>query len=450
MAQTLAPIAALLLSVGLVLFGHGLQTTLLPLAANLADFTDIAIGVLSSGYYIGFVVGCLVSPYVIMRAGHIRAFAAIVSLMSAAAIIHPIVIEPFSWTLIRFVSGLCLSGFYLIVESWLNEHASNANRGAVMSVYIVILYSAMTLGQLSLTGFDISTFVPFAIASVAVSVAVIPISMTRSAQPAPITLVRFRPIALYRNSPAAMVGGFVIGMGNAAIWTLSPLYASDIGLDTKNAAYFASAVVFGGAVAQWPIGRLSDRMDRRYVLVAMGTLSALAALFVVLISPTDPLVAIALAGLMGILTQPTYAVAVAHGFDHAETDAFVETSSGLLLANGIGSVIGPFAAAFLMDRTGANGLFYWMIGVESLLAIYVLWRLARRSAVTAGDRTDYEYATTAQLGAIITPDPLDVEDPNVIPPEEFPAYEIPSEDENAEAELRAPTEERVIERAGAS
>ncbi|MBA5776337.1 MFS transporter [Stappia sp. F7233] len=423
MAQTLGSIAALLLSIAFVLFGHGLQATLLPLAANQATFGDVAIGVLSSAYYVGFVAGCLLAPYAIMRAGHIRAFAAIVSLMSGAAIFHPILIDPVSWSVIRFVSGFCLAGFYLIVESWLNERATNENRGTVMSIYIVVLYLSMTIGQVTVTGFDISTFVPYAIASVVVSVAVIPVSLTRANQPAPITLVRLRPIALYRTSPAAVVGVLLIGMANGAIWTLAPLYGSLIGLETSNAAYYAAAVIFGGALAQWPFGRLSDRMDRRYILVGLGTGAALSGLIVYLLEPTSPLPAIAFAFLVGAMTQPAYAIAVSHAYDHCEPDAYVETSSGLLLANGIGSIIGPFTASLLMEAMGPGGLYIWIVGVQSLLAGFVLSRLFIRSAPPEGTRTEFEYAASAPVGAVITPDPLDTDNPDVIPPEEFPAYE---------------------------
>ncbi len=427
MVQTLAPIAALLVAIAFVLLGHGLQSTLLPLAANVAGFSDTAIGVLSSTYYIGFVAGCLLAPYTIMRAGHIRAFAALVSLMSAAAIVHPIVIDPIAWSLIRFVSGFTLAGFYLIVESWLNENATNANRGKVLSIYIVILYLSMTVGQLSLTVFDIATFVPFAVASVVVSIAVVPVTMTRSNQPAPITLVRFRPIKLYRTSPAAVVGTFLIGMGNAAIWMLSPLYATRMGLDTNAAAYYAAAIVFGGALAQWPIGRISDRLDRRIVLVALGVSATIGGLVVLLLAPSDPVPAIAMAFVMGVTMQPAYAIAAAHAYDHADPDSYVETSSGLLLANGMGSIIGPFAAAVLMESGSPNNLYLFIVVVQIVLAAFVASRLLVRSGPTGEIKGEFEYASTAPLGAMVTPEPLDVAHPLVIPPEDFPAYERQSE-----------------------
>ncbi|MDN3718437.1 MFS transporter [Roseibium salinum] len=236
---------------------------------------------MSSAYFFGMVLGCLGAPLVIMRAGHIRAFAALVSLMSAAAILHPVFVDPYAWMLIRVISGFSLAGFYMIVESWLNESASNQNRGTIMSVYIVILFAALMMGQISVATVNISSFVPFAVASLMVSLAVMPVSLTTSTQPAPITLVRFRPAQLYRNSPAAFVGALFVGSSQGALLTLSPLYGSQIGLSTKQAAFYAAAIIGGGLIAQWPVGRLSDMVDRRLVLSGLGAATAAVSLAIV-------------------------------------------------------------------------------------------------------------------------------------------------------------------------
>ncbi|MEH0071678.1 MFS transporter [Pannonibacter sp. Pt2-lr] len=253
MIKALASISALLASVGLLLVGHGLQGTLLPLAAQQASFSDLEIGFVSSFYFVGMVLGCFGSPYMIMRAGHIRAFAALVSLMSAAVILHPVLMDPVSWSVIRAISGFCLAGFYMVVESWLNEAADNRNRGTIMSVYIVVLYASMIVGQVSVSATGIDSFLPFAVASVMVSLAVIPVSLTNANQPAPITLVRFRPVKLYLTSPAALVGCFLVGVAGSAMWTLTPLYGSQIGLSNDQAAFYAAAYIGGGVLAQWPL-----------------------------------------------------------------------------------------------------------------------------------------------------------------------------------------------------
>lgn len=425
MAQMLASIAALLVSVALLVFGHGLQSTLLPLAATKAAFSNFAIGVVSSSYFIGLVLGCLAAPHVIMRAGHIRAYAAMVSLMSAAAILHPILVDPISWSLIRIISGFCLAGFYMIVESWLNERATNETRGTVMSIYVVILFSFMMFGQVSIADMDITSFVPFAVASVAVSLAVIPVALTTTAQPAPIALVQFRPVKLYRNSPAALVGTFLIGIANGALLMLSPLYGSQIGFDTNQAAIYAAAIIGGGVLSQWPVGRLSDKIDRRLVLMGLGIATAAVAVLIALLSASDFITATGLAVAIGICSQPAYSIAAAHAFDYAQTEDFVETSSGLLLSFGTGSIIGPVTASLLMANAGPKGLYLLVAAVYLVLAAFVLARLFIREAIDPDDKYEFEYAATAQVGSVISPEPLDIEAENVIPPEEFPAYEDP-------------------------
>ncbi|WP_346910411.1 MFS transporter [uncultured Roseibium sp.] len=431
MAQTLASISALLISVAMLVFGHGLQTTLLPLAAAKASFTNLEIGVVSSSYFFGMVLGCLAAPHVIMRAGHIRAYAAMVSLMSAAAIFHPILIDPFSWSLIRIISGFCLAAFYMIVESWLNERATNENRGTVMSIYIVILFGFMMIGQISISTMEITSFIPFAIASVAVSLAVMPVALTTTTQPAPIALVQFRPVKLYRNSPAALVGTLLVGVANGALWTLAPLYGSQIGLNSNQSAFYAAAIIGGGMLSQWPIGRISDLIDRRLVLIGIGISTALVALVIAFLSPTGVYMATGLAVLIGICSQPGYAIAVAHAFDYADPEDFVETSSGLLLSFGIGSIFGPFTASVLMNHTGPSGLYFMVAAAEIALAGFVLARLFARHAIDPEDKYDFEYAATAQVGSVMSPEPLDVDADNVIPPEEFPAYEDPIYDPEA-------------------
>ncbi len=424
MGSTLSSVSALLLSVVLFIFGHGLQTTLLPLAADRFYFTDFEIGFISSAYFIGMVAGCFGAPVLILRAGHIRAFAAIVSLMSAAAVLHPVLVDPIAWFAIRVVSGFCLAGFYMIVESWLNEASTNQNRGTVMSYYVVLLFGALMLGQISIAALNISSFIPFVIASIAASLAVMPVSLTTATQPAPITLVRFRPVQLYKNSPAALVGVFLFGIIQGPLLTLTPLFASQIGLASNQAAFYAAAVIGGGMIAQWPVGRLSDMVDRRIVMVGLGVGTGATALLLTLLAPDAFIAAMISAVVIGTFAQPMYAVSVAHAFDHASQDEFVETSSGMLLAFGIGSIIGPLIASILMQQVGPYGLFMMIAIVSLAMVAFLLTRITTRSALSAEDKTDFEYASTAQVGTVISAEPLDAEaEDYVIPPEEFPAYE---------------------------
>ncbi|PLX36311.1 MAG: MFS transporter [Hyphomicrobiales bacterium] len=415
MAATLAPITALLIAVAMMLVGHGLQTTVLPIRADMIGFGDLQIGLISSAYFAGFIAGCILTPHAILRAGHIRAFAAIVSLGSAAALAHPLFLDPSLWIVARAFSGFAVAGFYIIVESWLNERATNKNRGTVMSIYIVVNFTALSLGQVATNTVDVTSFAPFALASIAVSLAVIPVALTRSQQPAPIMLVHFRPRHLYRTSPTAMIGAMMIGIANGAVWTLAPIFGTRIGLSTQDAVFLATAIIVGGGLGQWPFGRLSDFMDRRFVLMGITAAALGVSLVFAFIPPSTPWALIIIAGLFGVFSQPAYAIAVAHAFDYAEPDSYVETSSGLLLAFATGSVGGPIIASMLMKAGGPNWLFVMVAVVQVSLIAYLAMRLGIREAPE--EKTDWDLGSTAPVGGAITPEPLDTEDPDVYVPE---------------------------------
>ena len=447
MIQTIVPIMALLLSVGLMMIGHGLQTTILPIRANIESFSDIAVGVISSSYFAGFVCGCLFSPYAVLRAGHIRAFAAIVSMASAASLAYILSVDPLTWTLSRTIFGFCIAGFYIIVESWLNERTTNDTRGLIMSIYVVINFGAIMLGQGIVTVSNHSTFAPFVIASILVSIAVLPVSLTRAAQPAPITLVRFRPKEIYKLSPAAVVGSFFVGIATGSLWTLAPLYALRIGLDADTAAYYSLVMILGGAIAQWPVGRLSDKIDRRVVLLFLCIAASILCVFTAVFPQTMVINALVGGLVVGTVTQPAYAVVVAHCYDQIdpEKDSFVETASGLLLVFGAGSTIGPIVATIIMNAFPMSGLYGFVAVIEITLTAYLFWRIRVRSYKPEEEKTDWNLATTAPVGGVITADPLDESDPDVVLPSKYKKFEQPTEAEVAEAwETGAEELEQVI------
>ncbi len=393
----LAPVAALLVSVGLLIMGNGLQSTLLPIRAGFEDFSATDIGLLGSFYYIGFIAGCLAGPYIIMRAGHIRTFTALVALASAAALAHPLAIDPVAWMMFRALTGFCLAGLYLVIESWLNERATNQTRGVVMSSYIVVNFSVITVGQLLVTLYEPTSFALFSLASILVSLAAVPVALTRSAQPAPITLVRFRPKKLFALSPAGAAGVLMIGVINGSFWSLGPFYARGTGLSVTATAIFMSVAVVGGALAQWPLGRISDRFDRRRVLLGICLATAAASLGLTLLGGMSPAVQLALGFLFGATSLPGYAIAAAHTYDHADPSDYVEVSAGLLLLNGIGSAAGPIAAALLIGSYGPLGLFAFTCGVALALAAFVVTRLRARAPVPAAAKEDFDLASTAAV-----------------------------------------------------
>lgn len=399
----------------MIVFGHGLQSALVPLRAQIEGFGTLAIGISASSYFGGFVVGCLVGPFLILRAGHIRAYAAMVSLASAAALLHPLLINEAAWSVFRFITGFCIAAFYVVIESWLNERATNENRGLIMSTYVVVALAGIMAGQFATAFASVEGYTLFIVASIVVSIAVIPITMTTATQPAPITLVRFRPKQLYDTSPAAFVSALLIGISVGSTWMLAPVYATGRGFDTSFAAIFAAVMIGGGAAAQWPIGRASDKVDRRFVIVILGIGSAIFCTLLGLMEGESRWSILALVFMVGVFTHSTYAIAVAHAFDHSEPDTYVETSSGLLLAFGIGSTIGPMVASFLMAQSDPGALFLSIAVVQCVMVGYLLWRMRESTAAVQINREDFDLASTAPVIAMTYDDAVDLNTDLLIP-----------------------------------
>ncbi len=384
MSQTLGPVAALLLGVFFLVTGSGLQNTLLPLRGAFEGFSAINLGILGSSYYLGFVVGCLVVPHLVRRSGHIRAFAALTSGVVATMVAHPLFIDPYFWFALRTITGFCFAGLYLVIESWLNDRATNQTRGFVMSAYVMVDYAALTAGQMMITLYPVRSFELFALAAILFSLATLPVAITSSGQPAPIETARIRLLRLFRAAPVAMVGCFVIGLTNGSLWSLGPIFGIGRGLTADGAATFMSAVVVAGALAQWPIGFLSDRMDRRRILAALLVGAMLASL--TLGAMEFGLLGLSALGLFyGALALPAYSLAAAHAYDRTPASDAVETAAGLLLLYGIGSVVGPALASFGMQHYGPGALFFFNAGAYTLLLLFVVWRVSMREPARKPD-----------------------------------------------------------------
>ncbi|MDX1528482.1 MAG: MFS transporter [Gammaproteobacteria bacterium] len=380
MTKTIAPVAALLLSVAILLTGNGLQGTLLPVRAQLEAFTTLDIGILGSAYYLGFAAGCFYSPLLVRRVGHIRAFTAMSAVASAAVLIHAVYTYSWVWWVVRAITGFCFAALYAVIESWLNERATNETRGAIMSAYLIIQLTVITIGQMMITLSDPAQFPLFAMASILVSVAAVPVAMTAAAAPAPIEQVKVRIGHLIRVSPVGFAGSFAHGMAGGAFWSLAPVFAVANGMDVTGIAVFMSITVIGGAIGQYPMGRLSDRTDRRSVLIFVCAGAALAAFGMMFFRFAGLQSLYAYAVLWGFFAFPLYAIAVAHANDFADPKEFVEVSSGLLLVYGAGAVIGPVIASEAIERFGADGLFGTTATVHLVLIGFVIWRMRARAA----------------------------------------------------------------------
>ena len=383
MLKLFSTVVALLLSQILLLTGHGMQLTLLPLRAALEGFSPTLIGMTGTAYFLGFTVGCLVTPRVARRAGHIRTFAVLASLGSVFVLIFPLLPEFWVWLALRFGAGWCIAGLYTLMESWLNERASNRNRGSVMAVYTLINMSMIMMGQMLINLADVSGPILFAVASILFSAALVPVALSTDA-PAPIRDVRIQPSVLWRTSHVACTGSLLAGAATGAFWGLAPIYASGVGLDTFQVTLFIAAAVGGGAASQIPLGRLSDRLDRRIVILgAAGVAAASAALLALVpaVSSAPPLVLLGgLSVLFGAFVMPLYALSVAHANDRANAGDFVAIGSGVLMLFGLGSAIGAPLAGLSTAWLGSSGLFAFVTLALVLLMAGVAWRRRVRAA----------------------------------------------------------------------
>lgn len=415
--RLLAPFTALFISTALLITGHGLQNALVPLRGEAEAFGSFWVGGLGSGYFLGYALGCILAPILVARAGHIRVFTALVGLASGTLLFYPLFLEAWFWVVLRVVTGFCLAGLYIIIESWLNERTDNANRGLVLSVYIIINFATVTFGQLLLMVYPLNSFALFTLASVLVSFAAIPLALSRATQPAPLLAVRLNLRQLYRNSPVGVIGIFVIGMTQGSFWSFGGVFASRSGLDTNQVAIFMSVAVAAGALSQWPLGRLSDRMDRRFVLLGLLLVSTSVAMAIYVAGPSE-LVHLLISGFaFGLATLPAYAIAVAHAYDHAEADQHVTMASGLLLTFAMGSIIGPLAASGFLNQLGPGGLFLFMGLAQAALAAYVFVRLQVQDGVPEDEKEDFSFAATAQMGTVLAETNLAEQDIDLIEPE---------------------------------
>jgi len=389
MGATFAQITALLLSAAILLMGNGLQSTLLPLRAQVEAFSTVQIAIIGSAYYVGFAAGCFWGPNLVKRVGHIRTFTAMVAIASAAPLMHNIWVAAVFWWLLRIASGFCLATLFMIIESWLNEKATNENRGVVFSIYTIISLTVVTLGQLMINFSAIESFVLFSVASALVSLAAVPLALSKATAPAQVQTVRIRLGYLYRLSPIGVLGAFVVGMQQGAFWSLGPVFADRIGLDTLAITLFMSTAVIGGAIGQWPLGKLSDRMDRRRVLVGACIAAAAVGIAIRFLYPTTGHGILFLTLVWGLVTFPLYSICAAHMNDHVEEGGFVEASSGLLLIFAAGAVLGPLIVSPFMTLRTPYALFGWIAAFQILLAVLVVYRMRKRDRVPDSERSEF-------------------------------------------------------------
>ena len=397
MIAIVTPILALLISVSLLLMGNGLQTTLLPVRASIEAFSAVDIGIMGSAYFLGFGAGCIYGPYIVRRVGHIRTFTAMATIASCAVLVHAFVLNPTIWWLLRVATGVCFAVLYMVIESWLNEKATNENRGTVFSIYTIINLTVVTLGQMMLILDEPSNFMLFSFASILVSLAAVPVAISTSAEPSPIQSVKIDFRGLFHTSPVGVIGCLAVGLSNGAFWALAPVFAQGDSADVSTVAIFMSVAVIAGAVGQWPFGRMSDRMDRRRVILLVSVGGMGAGILLALLSPSLEHWLLVSAFAYGLFAFPLYSLCVAHTNDFAAESKYVEVACGLLLVYAIGAVAGPIVASVFMRFIGDGGLFAFTALVHVSLIFYVIHRLRQREVAPAAEHISFADAMRVGL-----------------------------------------------------
>ena len=384
------PILSLLRGTAFLLAASGLHGLLLPLRGQEEGFSTAALGLMGTAWAGGFVAGCFFAPRLVRRAGHVRAFGAFAASGAIVALLTGLMIDEYIWVLLRAFTGFTMAGAFMVIESWLNEKATNENRGTVFGLYMMVTYASIMAGQMIVAFGDVKSASLFMVAGIFFCLSLIPTAVSTASTPQPLQDVSLDLKGLYANSPVSCVGCFLTGVANGAWGTLGAVYGARIGISTPEIALMMSLVVVAGAAMQLPMGRISDKTDRRFVLAAAGFICAVVGVMIFLTGPRTGVLVIVMTAAYGAFAYTLYSLAVAHANDHAKPEDFVKVSGGLLLLYGFGTMIGPIIGAALMGYLSPESLFLATALAHFLLAGYTLLRISRRAPVPVEDREAFK------------------------------------------------------------
>ena len=419
---------ALFLGIGTMMIAHGLQMQIMGIRSVLEDFNVLTTGIFMSGYYVGYFIGSKTTPNLVQKVGHIRVFAAFASLASLSALVAVAYVNPVMWTISRFITGISLVSCYVVSESWLNDRATNKNRGQLLSAYMIVLYFGLALGMLLLNISEPKAYEPFILVSVLLSLALVPILLTK--RPAP----KFKKIGtisikeLYEISPLGTVSSFLTGVIHAAFFSLISVYATKAGFTLFETSILLFIATIAGVVGQGPIGYFSDVYDRRKVIV-VTTLAGSVLAFLSILSSSDPLqntyymdefafkkiLFFLFVGAYTSLCLPLFSLNLAHTNDFVPKEKFVAAGGGLQLIFGIGAISGPIICSIFMGWFGLNGFFVFLILVHALIGIFGLHRMRVRKSAENPDSTFTPMpATITPAGLELDPDTPETLDTNQV------------------------------------
>jgi len=415
---------ALFLGMGLIMLAHGFQGSLLGVRAVQEEFSLTATGFMLSGFYVGYFIGAKTIPNFISRVGHIRVFAAFASIASVVILMHSIFINPLTWFILRIITGISMVSIYTIAESWLNDRSSNKNRGSVLSIYMVVLYGSMAVGMFFLNFSKPENFQPFILVSLFMSLALIPILLTKKKAPTFKKIQEMTLKELYETSPLGMVGSLFYGTTQSALFSLLAVYAASMNFTIFEISVVTFLLAISGAISQWPIGKLSDTFDRRLIIIFSTFGAAFFALCAILASRqmylpgdlgTSKLWFYIFMILFSFCSLPMFALIFAHTNDFIPKEKFVAAGAGLQFAFGLGAMSGPFLCSVFMNLIGSNGYFVFLIIFHSLIGIFAVYRMRIRSTE---DNPDSQFAALPQtitpLGMELNPSTEPIEEPKKI------------------------------------
>lgn len=389
MHKTILSTWPLFFGISMIMVGNGLQGTLLGVRATLEGFPTYAIGAIMSMYFVGYMAGSHFVPKLIEKVGHIRVFAALAAIASAAVLLHALFVAELSWGLIRVITGFSYAGLYIVIESWLNNAATNETRGKMMATYLVILYASMAAGQYLLGFADPKGMELFVVTSILVTTALLPVALSSRPAPKFEAPVKVSLREMFKTSPLGVYGVFAAGVGGACLFSIGPVYAAEAGFSLTQIANFMVAMIVGGVVMQYPIGWLSDRFDRRKVLICAAAASSAAALLAFALAAHGPFAVFFAMFLIGGTTLTIYGLCTSHTNDHLSPSQIVAASASLIMINGMGSVLGPLLSSSLMNAFGPAAFFGVLATVYGSLALFGIYRTMKRPGVAADQKTHF-------------------------------------------------------------
>jgi len=394
---------ALFLGMGLIMLGNGLQATLIGVRASIEDFGTTITGLVMSGYFLGLIAGCNIVPKMVGRVGHVRTFGALASLASTSILVQAVFVAPWVWWAMRFVTGFAYAGLFIVVESWINEAATNGTRGKLLSFYMLVSLGGMAGGQMLLNLSHPSSFELFVLVSLLISLAVIPILLSTARAPKIDELENIGVLQLYRVSPLGVFGMFVTGLTIGTFFGMGAVYATDIGFSVKEVSFFMSTLILGGFLFQYPLGWLSDCFGPRKVILFSCT-SGAAVSFLAMNFTGEGLLFYVVVATVGGLAMPLYSLCGVHTNDYLTPTQMVAASGTLVLISAVGAAIGSPMTAFAMDIFGPQA-FYGSIGVMlSSVTTFALWRSTQRAPVDTDEQGDFVVMATSPLSVSLNPD----------------------------------------------